>query len=84
MNEEQIKTEAVALCERLLAQNEGQSLRVFVSALAHALRACADTAPPHARQEIGRMLLRVGCLVIAEGQAQPASPPSSLPSTSIH
>ena len=84
MNEEQIKTEAVALCERLIAQNEGQSLRVFVSALAHALRACADSSPPDVRQEIGRLLLHVGGLVIAEGQALPDSPPSSFPSTSIH
>ncbi len=84
MNEEQIKTEAIALSERLIAQCQGQRLDVFVSALAHALRACADTAPPPVRQEIGRVLLLVGGLVIAEGQAQPASPPSSFPSTSIH
>lgn len=84
MNEEQIKTEAIALCERLMAQYEGQRLDVFVSALAHALRACADTAPLPVRQEIGRVLLRVGGLVIAEGQAQPDSPPPCFPPTSIH
>ena len=84
MNEEQIKTEAVALCERLLDQAHGQSMAVFVSALAHAIRTCADSAPPDVRQEIGRLRLRVGGHVIAEGLAQPASPPSSLPSTSIH
>ncbi|MNS66271.1 hypothetical protein D3C72_994790 [compost metagenome] len=84
MNEEQIKTEALALCERLLDQASGQSMAVFVSALAHAIRQCADSAPPDVRQEIGRLLLRVGGHVIAEGQAQLASPPSSFPSTSIH
>ncbi|MEN5179227.1 hypothetical protein ABE501_05520 [Comamonas testosteroni] len=84
MNEEQIKTEALALCERLLNQASGQSMTVFVSALAHAIRTCADSAPPDVRQEIGRLLLRVGGRVIAEGQALPDSPPYSFPSTSIH
>jgi len=84
MNEEQIKTEAVALCERLMDQANGQRLDIFVSALAHAIRACADSSPPHVRMEIGRLLLRVGGLVVAESQSQPIPHPSPTTSTSIH
>lgn len=84
MTEEQIKAEAVVLCERLMDQANGQRMDVFVSALAHAIRACADSSPPHVRMEIGRLLLRVGGLVVAESQPQPNPPQSPTTSTSIH
>ena len=85
MNEEAAKKEIAALADRMVELSQGQSMDIYVSALIHTVRICADVVPSETSHEIGRIMLRVGGLLVqgiglSDG---PNAAPIS-PSTSIH
>ena len=83
MNEDAIKAEIAALSDRMVALGQGQRIDVYVSALVHTIRSCGD-AVPASRVEIGRMLLRVGGMLVSGDQAPSQNPMPAVTSTSIH
>ena len=87
MNEAKAKAEIAALSDRMVELAKNQSMDIYVSALIHTLRSCADAVSPESAQEIGRVMLRVGGLLVSGiklTSSSAVSAASAPTSSSIH
>lgn len=88
MNEEAAKAakaEIAALSEQMIDLAKNKGMGIYVSALIHTLRVCADVAAADVRHEIGRIMLRVGGLLVNGTNFTKSDTAASVPSsTSIH